>query len=264
MPIENTNTIEGLNLSWPLAGDGVAEGDDHIRQQKDVLKTTFPGVGGNGLNAPIVSTEAELNKLSGMTSSTAELNVLTGMTKTTAELNDLVDKSSVQTITGVKTIESPVINTPTINAPAFTGIKGALIVQTANTSANPDVTVSFSGSIYNVGGIYSAGFPTRLTVQAGMSKVKLMAKLIVQANAIGYRRIEIRKNGLTTYAGAAEHYIYANDAALRTIISVETPFIIASPGDSFEVYLVQSSGSSLTVYGQANGSDGWFSMEVKE
>ncbi len=42
MPLENTITIEGLNTSWPLGGDGVAAGDDHIRQQKTILKNIFP------------------------------------------------------------------------------------------------------------------------------------------------------------------------------------------------------------------------------
>ncbi len=118
MPLESTITIEGLNTSWPLGGDGVAEGDDHVRQEKSVLKNIFPGLSGNGFNTPILSTEAELNKLAGMTSSTAELNILTGVTVSAANINDLVDKGSIQTITGQKTIESPVINSPQLDVQA--------------------------------------------------------------------------------------------------------------------------------------------------
>lgn len=89
MPVESTNTIDGLNTSWPLGGEGVSEGDDHLRQEKSVLKNIFPGLSGNGFSVPITATEDELNKLAGMTSSTAELNILTGVTSTAAELNIL-------------------------------------------------------------------------------------------------------------------------------------------------------------------------------
>jgi len=77
MPIEGTTTIDGLNTSWPLTGDGVNEGDDHLRQEKTVLKAMWPGASGNGLATPITATEAELNSLVGVTSAIqAQLDAL--------------------------------------------------------------------------------------------------------------------------------------------------------------------------------------------
>ncbi len=61
MPLESTNTIDGLDSSWPLNGDTLAPGAAHIRLVKSVLQNIFPGVGGNGFNIPITATEIELN-----------------------------------------------------------------------------------------------------------------------------------------------------------------------------------------------------------
>ena len=68
MPLESTTTIEGLDDSYPLGGDPTNKGDDHLRLIKSVLKTMFPGAGGNGFSIPVVATEVELNYLSGLTS----------------------------------------------------------------------------------------------------------------------------------------------------------------------------------------------------
>lgn len=46
MAIEAASTIYELNQNLPLDADEQAEGDDHIRTIKAVLKATFPGLGG--------------------------------------------------------------------------------------------------------------------------------------------------------------------------------------------------------------------------
>lgn len=67
MPVEGTNTIDGLDVTQPLGGDPVSDSDNHHRQTKAVLKYIFPGSGGNGFATPILATEAELNYLQGLT-----------------------------------------------------------------------------------------------------------------------------------------------------------------------------------------------------
>lgn len=54
----NINNISSLNVAWPLAGDLIKEGDDHLRLLKSVLKKQFPG-----LNKPVTVTSDELNNL---------------------------------------------------------------------------------------------------------------------------------------------------------------------------------------------------------
>jgi hypothetical protein len=69
MGLETSDTIAGLDSSYPLPGDVRRNGDDHLRLLKNVLKKQFPGAGQVGFDAVIVSTEAEINYLSGVTSS---------------------------------------------------------------------------------------------------------------------------------------------------------------------------------------------------
>jgi len=68
MGIESGTTIATLDSSWPLSGDYISEGDNHVRLLKAVLKAQFPGVGGLGFAVPITATEVEINYLSGTTS----------------------------------------------------------------------------------------------------------------------------------------------------------------------------------------------------
>ena len=65
MTVEVGTTISALNSSKPVDGDPVSEGNDHLQLIKGVLKTQFPGVGGNGFATEILATEAEINNLQG-------------------------------------------------------------------------------------------------------------------------------------------------------------------------------------------------------
>lgn len=69
MPIETALNIADLNQTWPLGTDTPAQGDDHLRLIKTVLKDQFPGSGGDGYNTPILATEADLNFCAGLSSS---------------------------------------------------------------------------------------------------------------------------------------------------------------------------------------------------
>lgn len=82
MALESGTYIDSLNASNPVATDGLAQADDHLRLIKSTVKATFPNVTG-----AITSTHAELNILDGVTSTAAELNILDGVTATAAELN---------------------------------------------------------------------------------------------------------------------------------------------------------------------------------
>ena len=61
--LTGTKYIDSLNTANPAASDDVAEGDDHIRGIKNVLKTTFPN-----LDGAVNATDTELNYVDGVTS----------------------------------------------------------------------------------------------------------------------------------------------------------------------------------------------------
>jgi len=69
MPLESATTISELYSNYPLGGDVVSQGDDHLRLLKAVLKSQFPGALGAGLAAPVNVSEVEFGYLVGVTSS---------------------------------------------------------------------------------------------------------------------------------------------------------------------------------------------------
>ena len=86
MALDTASYIRQLTATNPTTSDSVAQGDDHLRMLKTVLKTQFSGLTGT---TAISSSEAELNILDGVTSTAAELNILDGVTSTAAELHIL-------------------------------------------------------------------------------------------------------------------------------------------------------------------------------
>ena len=83
MGLETASYIDQLVAENPLGTDSKAQGDNHIRLLKSVLKTQFPNLG----QEVVETTAAQLNTLTEITASIDELNKLDGVTSTTAQLN---------------------------------------------------------------------------------------------------------------------------------------------------------------------------------
>lgn len=80
MGLEAGTTIASLDVTWPLSGDYIQEGDNHLRLIKSVLKAQFPGAALGGFAVPITASEAEINYLSGVTSNIqAQINSLSSI-----------------------------------------------------------------------------------------------------------------------------------------------------------------------------------------
>ena len=98
MALASASYISELTATNPTASDSVAQGDDHLRLLKTVLKTQFSGLTGT---TAIASSEAELNILDGVTATAAELNYLDITTLgTSADSKALTQASGVVTIVG--------------------------------------------------------------------------------------------------------------------------------------------------------------------
>lgn len=68
MTVESASYLESLNSAYPASGDQQAEGDDHLRLLKSVLKGTFPGRG--GVDSRVIS------KATGYTPAATEVSAL--------------------------------------------------------------------------------------------------------------------------------------------------------------------------------------------
>lgn len=109
MALETGTYISDLNSSNPVATDGLAQADDHIRLVKSTIKATLPG-----LTGAVTSTHTELNTLDGYSGTTADLNILSGAAAagvTSTEFNRLNGvTSSIQTqINNISSVPSGVI-----------------------------------------------------------------------------------------------------------------------------------------------------------
>ena len=63
MGLETATYINGLDPTWPLSGDNVSEGDNHIILLKTTIQATFPNITG-----AVTPTHTELNYVDGVTS----------------------------------------------------------------------------------------------------------------------------------------------------------------------------------------------------
>jgi hypothetical protein len=129
MPLESSTSLASLNSLWPLGSDGKSQGDDHLRLLKSVLKTQFPGAGGIGFSTPIIATEVEINRLTGVTVNIQAKFDLIDATYTPKPLSPISDApyvlrdgSWVVSQYRIKSISAATANTNSYNAGDFVRI----------------------------------------------------------------------------------------------------------------------------------------------
>ena len=144
---------------------------------------------------------------------------------------------------------------------AHGGFKGTLVRVSTNQSIphNTATEVRFNDIIYE-------DLPctiTRITIPAGVSKVKIMASIMWGGTGAGasesaYRRITLLKNG-SIFTGSSQHELPSIANLLCSNIS--SPVINVSEGDYFQVRAQQTTGSSLSILDDPRS---WFAVEVVE
>lgn len=123
MGLESTSYISGLVKTNPVLADPVHEGANHIWLIKKVLKTVFPGSGGQGFAKAITAVEDDLNKCVGLGVRTN--TVATDLTSMQASITAL--QTSVSTLTTNLQKTYPV---------------GSIYINASN-SANPQTIIGF-------------------------------------------------------------------------------------------------------------------------
>lgn len=108
MALEVGTYLDDLVDTNPASTDGIGQADDHIRLIKKVLKNTFPNITG-----PVLGSQAELNRIDGLTATTAELNKLDGYTGTVSDLNKIV--ATTATAAELNKLDGAVVTTAEIN-----------------------------------------------------------------------------------------------------------------------------------------------------
>jgi hypothetical protein len=179
MPLETGTTIASLNSANPLIGDIISQGDDHIRLIKAVLKATFPGAAAAGFTIPITATEAQLNFVTGVTSSIQ------------TQLNN---KAAIGANTDITSLNSPNINSATAVTQAAldstTKVATTAFVTTADSLKAPIANPTFTG------------VPAAPTAAIGTNTTQLATTAFVNAEAVGIAGIDTITGVKTFQAGA--------------------------------------------------------------
>jgi len=121
-----------------------------------------------------------------------------------------------------------------------------------------ETVVNWDGANFDDAAFWNSGAPSRITVPADVTRVRLSAGIRWPSAATGSRKITIKKNGGEAWATCD---LSSVDTGNGTIL---TPIIEVIPGDYFEVYVEQDSGGPLdleTSTVNANRSN-FFCVEV--
>ena len=103
---------------------------------------------------------------------------------------------------------------------------------------------------------WSAGTPTRLTVPAGVTKVRLKGNIDWTFGGSGYRHVWVHKNGSPFFGMGRE-----SDEGDAGVQSIGSAVVDVTLGDYFELIARQTSGTSKNV---AADELTWFAIEVVE
>lgn len=151
---------------------------------------------------------------------------------------------------------------------AAAGIPGALLVLSAGSvqtiaDATP-TAASWSTVQYDDLSFWSAGNPTRITIPADVTRVRLSAGIRWTANGTGERKLKIRSNPAGTYEADsiwASDDRPSDDTGDATIV---TPPINVVEGMYFELIVEQDSTGALDINttGAANNRSNFFCVEV--
>jgi len=193
-------------------------------------------------------------------------------TNTNARTRDLLDVTATAPQDGQVLVYDAasskyVPGTPQVAIPQDQGLnksfKGAMVRWSADKSLTaPVLPVSWDAAMYDTDSFWSVASPSRFTIPAGVTKIRLMARIgfaAGQATKGNGRVVQFMKNGAIGaepgVAGTSDATGYTDGGA-----SAITPVLQVQAGDYFEVrYNTQESGAKT----YANASS-FFSIEVLE
>lgn len=138
--------------------------------------------------------------------------------------------------------------------------KGALLAMSSNHSLSVSGTeeaLVWATVVYDTDGIWSGSAVTRLTVPAGVTKVRLTGAVRWSAHTTGSRYANIKKNG-GHLPGAGTHRGGAGNTQ-QDWMSMGGAVVEVVAGDYFEIVAQQDSGGALNVEAHAMT---WFAMEI--
>lgn len=145
-------------------------------------------------------------------------------------------------------------------------VLGALVVQTGAQSitSSTATALTWGSAQYNNHTMWAIGNPTRLTVPAGVTYVKLHGNVryeSVTSNNAGFDFF-LRKNGSSSFYGVPRTLSVGGANATNYEQNLSTGILNVTPGDYFELFVNQGTAGALNTDYTANPYATWFSMEI--
>lgn len=144
------------------------------------------------------------------------------------------------------------------NAGHTLAYRGALVAITANQSIpnNALTVVAWDSEIYDTNNIHeSVTNPSRLTVPAGVTAVKIYGGTFWAINSVGVRYIYVYKNGVAAAGLPVDQKVAINETGSNVCSAVVT----VNAGDYFTMIVYQDSGGALNMQ---NSVSTFFGMEI--
>lgn len=132
--------------------------------------------------------------------------------------------------------------------------RGALVELTTTEAVATSENLAWDQAIYDTDNFFSGGSPTRLTVPAGVTKVRVKGAVTWDSSAFDHVA-RIDKNGVT---GTESFSPRGDNGDIRAGQSIQTPVIPVVAGDFFELFVSTSTASNVIV------AHTYFSIEVVE
>jgi hypothetical protein len=159
------------------------------------------------------------------------------------------------------------INAGSVGA-SIPSFKGALVAL-PSTSANQTLSnttwtpIGYDTEEYDTDNFHdNAVNNSRLTVPAGVSRVKLTANVYWQQDNVGRRIHALRKNGAQIIGSFYASILPEDGIGSNTSsVNLASPVLSVSEGDYFEINAYQDSGGNLDI---DSGDINWFAIEVIE
>ncbi len=140
--------------------------------------------------------------------------------------------------------------------------RGALVSRTANKSIanSTSVLVDWDAEIYDTENIHdNVVNNSRLTIPAGVTRVRVSTQQIWSPLAGGLRSCEILKNGVQNSPRVITE-VSANGLVTSGVTTAISPIVNVAAGDYFEVSVYQTSGGALDFLATTT----YFSIEIIE
>jgi hypothetical protein len=140
------------------------------------------------------------------------------------------------------------------------GGRGALLALTSPLTIGNAVetAVTWPAPIYDDAGLWASGTPTRITIPAGVSRIRVACQTTWENQASGDRKMRVVRNGSIEGNGLPAMRLPSAGASDVTVLNAGGGIIAVTPGDYLQLLVFQDRGANLDL----RLANTWLHIEV--